>query len=238
MVSLSRLRLAPRPVTAASRRTLRVLATAGRGAGSNGDPAFLPAEQRRQFLAAARAQQQCSTATESMQAAAAGPSAAAAAAAAGSTRRAALRSLLLSGAAAFALLAAAAFPRPAAAFKGPAGLFGGGAPAPAAAAVDAMPASMENKVGLSRLSRLSCAGSGGLAGWPMQPQQACSVGAGRDTSVLGCCRNRGRPRSLWALPSLDHLLTTHPPPLQTPLPDLSELSADEVLTIKLFKENT
>ncbi|KAL4433043.1 hypothetical protein ABPG77_006470 [Micractinium sp. CCAP 211/92] len=170
MVSISSLRLSSRPVAASPRRALRVLAAAGRG--SSGDPAALPAQQRRELLAAARAQQQHFEPTSDVQALEAGPldvAVPAAAAAAGSTRRTALRSVLLSGAAAVALLAAAAYPRPAAAFKGPAGLFDRGAPPPAAAAVDAPPASMENK---------------------------------------------------------------------TPLPNLSELSADEVLTIRLFKENT
>ncbi len=147
MVSISRLRLSPRPVAAGPRRALRVLAAAGRG--SSGDPTALPAQQRRDLLAAARAQQQHFEPTSDVQALEAGlldVAVPAAAAAAGSTRRTALRSVLLSGAAAVALLAAAAYPRPAAAFKGPAGLFDRGAPPPAAAAVDAPPASMENKV--------------------------------------------------------------------------------------------
>lgn len=66
------------------------------------------------------------------------------------------RRTLLSGAAAIALLAAAAYPRPAAAFQLPSGLFGGSAAAAAPApATEAMPAVMENRTPLPDLSQLS-----------------------------------------------------------------------------------
>jgi S1-C subfamily serine protease len=124
------------------------------GSGSSADEAL--AAQRRQVIMQSFARQHGT-------AAGADAAAMAAAAASGQQRRGVLRRLLLSGAAAVALLAAATWPRPAAAFQGPAGMFGGRPPA------EAVPVTMENK---------------------------------------------------------------------TPLPDLSQLSPDEVLTIELFKANT
>lgn len=73
-----------------------------------------------------------------------------------------MHGLLLSGATTAALLAASIYPKPAEAFNGPfGGLFGGNGaqmaapPAPAAAVMDAVPATMENKTPMPNLADLT-----------------------------------------------------------------------------------
>ena len=196
---------------AAARRSLRVLASAANsgpngpsglgGSGRAADEAL--AAQRRRLILQSLARQHGTLA---------GAEAAAAAAAAdvagGQQRRGMLRRLLLSGAAAVALLAAAVWPRPAAAFQGPAGMFGGRPPV-----VEAVPVTMENKVGFCHVllqSMLIAA----RRGWPATKQSVqMQQGSPLSAAPTSCA-------------------------VQTPLPDLSQLSPDEILTIELFKTNT
>jgi len=147
-MSLSTVRAAPlraaaplRSPAAAARRPLRVLASANSGpngpsrlggSGSAADEAL--AAQRRRLILQSLARQHSTLAGAE--------AAAASGVAGGQQRRGMLRRLLLSGAAAVALLTAAVWPRPAAAFQGPAGMFGGRPPV-----VEAVPVTMENKVG-------------------------------------------------------------------------------------------
>lgn len=161
-----------RPSTS-SRRTLRVLAAASHGGSSWADRSPASGQRRQlmmQALGRSHAGAAAAAAATDLQAPAVGAAAAAAAAdlqgpavsgAHTPPRPGILRRMLLSGVAAVALLAAAAYPRPATAFQLPGGLpgFGGrssvAAPHAATAAVDVLPATMENKTPLPDLSQLS-----------------------------------------------------------------------------------
>lgn len=133
MRATSRVAAALHRAPASQRRALRVLASAANsGSGSSTPPCSSSAadEQRRRLIMQAFARQQ-----------------AMGAGADALPRSGLLRRLLLSGAAAAALLAAAVWPRPAAAFRMPGGMWGSQPPAAVApVAVDAVPATMENKV--------------------------------------------------------------------------------------------
>lgn len=151
------------PLTA-GRRALRVLAAAapgsGPGSGAPSSDAAL-AEQRRRLIMQALARQHSSAAGAGGAAVAPVPPSSGAHQRPGMGR---VRRILLSGAAAVALLAAATYPRPAAAFQLPGGgMFGGRPPVAEAAVADAVPAMMENKV------------SGGEPGSPRRALCRCKL---------------------------------------------------------------